>query len=55
MEKLNQYSPYVLIVLGALIALLSFMGGGSNTKGYIGLLFIGFGAFTLYTRAKNQP
>jgi hypothetical protein len=53
MEKLNQYSPYVLIVLGALIAVVSFMGGSNSAKGYIGLLFMGFGAFTLYSRSQK--
>ena len=50
MEKLNQYAPFVLIILGCLIAGLSFMSGHNNTKGYIGLFFIGFGVFTLYMR-----
>jgi hypothetical protein len=53
MEKLNQFAPYVLIILGGLIAALSFFGGANNTKGYIGLLFIGFGIVTLYMRNKK--
>jgi hypothetical protein len=53
MEKLNQYAPYVLIVTGGLIAALSFLGGGSTTKGYIGLLFMGLGAASLFMKNKK--
>jgi uncharacterized membrane protein len=54
MEKLNQFAPYILIVCGALIAILSFSTQSNHTKGYIGLIFIGLGSFRLYQKAQNK-
>ncbi len=54
MEKLNQYAPYVLIICGALVSILSFTTQSNSTKGYIGLIFIGLGAFQLYQKGKAK-
>jgi hypothetical protein len=54
MEKLNNSLPYVLIICGAIIAFLSFTTQASHTKGYLGLLFMAFGAFRLYQKSQQN-
>jgi hypothetical protein len=54
MEKLNNSLPYVLIICGAIIAVLSFTTQQNNTKGFLGLIFIAFGAFRLYQKSQQS-
>jgi hypothetical protein len=54
MEKLNQYAPYILIICGGLISLLNFTSQTDHTKGYIGLIFIGFGGLILFMKNKGK-
>jgi uncharacterized membrane protein len=54
MEKLNKYAPYVLIICGGLIALLSFVVQKNSIKGAIGLVFMALGFFILRNNNKNR-
>lgn len=54
MEKLNKYAPYVLIICGGLISLLSFSIQKNTMKGVIGLVFMALGLFILRNNNKIQ-
>ncbi len=54
MEKLNKYAPYVLIICGGLISLLSFSIQKNTFKGAIGLGFMALGLFILRNNNKTR-